>query len=88
MAVQNYAKSVHLGKILRDPLPDDDITTEIQPMLTANKTGQTFRPGLLHVELPGIEPALGDALNWENARSDDLKVRQATRKHLGERASC
>ena len=47
-------------------------------------------PGLLviSVELPGIEPAPGDALDWEHARSDDLKVRQATRKHLGERAGC
>jgi hypothetical protein len=46
-------------------------------------------PGLLVVvELPGIEPAPGDALDWEHARSDDLKVRQATRKHLGERAGC
>ena len=57
-------------------------------LLTRHKTGQAFRPGLSVVELPGIEPAQENALNWGNAGSDDAKVRQMTRKHLGKRGRC
>ena len=39
-------------------------------LLTRHKTGQAFRPGLSVVELPGIEPAQENALNWGNAGSD------------------
>jgi hypothetical protein len=37
------------------------------------------------VELPGIEPALENALKKANAGSDDAKVRQKRRKHLRKR---
>ena len=58
-------------------------------MLTENKAGQGLRPGLLLVvELPGIEPALENALNSDNTGVNGGKVRQSTPKHLGERDSC
>jgi hypothetical protein len=58
-------------------------------VLTRNKTGLAFRPGLLLVvELPGIEPAPEIALKWINAEINNAKVRQATPKHLRKRGSC
>ncbi len=51
------------------------------------KQAKAYGPGLFctSVELPGIEPAPGNALNKANAGSDDAKVRQTTRKHLRKR---
>ena len=43
-------------------------------MLTQDRTGQAFRPGLSLVELPGIEPALNNALNWGHAGFDDGEI--------------
>ena len=34
-------------------------------MLTRHTEGQGLGPGLFPVELPGIEPALKNVLNWE-----------------------
>ena len=59
-------------------------------VLTRHKTGQGLWPwpAAISVELPGIEPAPGNALNAVNAWSDDAKVRQTTRQHLREPGSC
>lgn len=35
------------------------------------------------VELPGIEPALEKALNFETAKSDDVRIRQESRSTCG-----
>ena len=52
------------------------------------KQARPFGLACLLVELPGIEPALENALNWRNAEGRGAKVRQTTRKHLRERDSC
>jgi len=57
-------------------------------MLTRHAAGQGLRPWPAVVELPGIEPALENALNCGNAGTGNAKARQTTRKHLRERGRC
>ena len=59
--------------------------------MTRHKAGEsllTLARFALMVELPGIEPALENALNCGNTKFNGAKVRQTTRKHLGKRVSC
>jgi hypothetical protein len=55
-----------------------------------HKAGQGLWPwpAAISVELPGIEPALKNALSSGNAGRNDSRARQTTCKHLPERGSC